>query len=75
VGTLMSFASFFIPGGLLVKGTIYAGSRLLNNHIDSQIKKTLSHTIAKNIEIMLLIAGINLTIILLSRYLITGVFI
>lgn len=71
VTKIVNVFSIFVPGGIWVKGAVFVGSKWLNNHVDNKIKNTLSSTIMKNIEAMLLIALLNLTIILMATYLIT----
>lgn len=72
ITTVVSVVSFFVPGGWLVKGTIFGASRFMNNHVDNQVKNKLSRAIIENIEVMLLIAFVNLSIVLISTYLITN---
>lgn len=69
---VISIASWFAPGGHIVKVGIFAISIWGNRKIDRTIEAKVSMQVIKTIEAMLIIASINLSIILISTYLITG---
>lgn len=61
----------FVPNPL-VKFPAMLISRAAHSYVDKKIEKNVSESIVKNIEIMLVIAITNLSIILIATYLITG---
>ena len=68
----IGFASWFTPWGWTSKIFIFGVSKIAHRYIDNKVEQTLSSKIIKTIEIMLVIATINLSIILISTYLITN---
>ena len=71
VFNVINIGSFFVPGGLMVKFAVFGISFGANMYVNNQIEKTLSKKIIETIEIMLIIVVVNLSIILISTYLIT----
>lgn len=67
----VAIVSSFIPVAIIVKGGISLLSFLGSSKIDNMIAKKVSTEIIKTLEIMLIIAVVNLSIILISTYLIT----
>lgn len=65
-------ASFFIPGGILAKVGFFSVSKGVDAYINSRINSELSDGIAKTVKGMLVVTSINLSIILISTYLILG---
>lgn len=72
VTSLLSFASFLIPGGVVAKGAFWGVTKLFDVYIDNKVKTNLSDKIKENINNMLKIVSINLFIVLGSTYLIRG---
>jgi len=72
IADVVSVASFFVPGGWFVKGALFGASSFANHHIDKKVKSKLSKAIIANIEVMVLIALVNLSIVLIATYLITN---
>jgi len=62
---------FFVPGGIFVRIGVTTLVQGVHMYLDSTIEGKVSEKIIKNIEIMLIIALINLSIILISAYIIT----
>jgi len=63
--------SWFVPGGFLVKLGIFGVSKITSTIIDNKVKKTLKEQTEELIFSMLIISLINLSIIIISTYLIT----
>lgn len=70
--SVLGFASFFVPGGLIVKGLAFGGTRLFDSLIDNGVKTTLSEEIRQSLNSILMIISINLFIVLGTTYLVTG---
>ena len=64
--------SWFIPGGIFAKLGFFAISSAANVFIDNHVENEITRTLIKNITIMVLLAVVNMTIVVISTYLITG---
>lgn len=68
----VSIVSQFTPVSIFAKLGLLGASTLFDNYINNQVSNEVSYTIRKTLKGMILIAFINLIMILISTYLITG---
>jgi hypothetical protein len=68
----ISFISWFTPWGVAGKVTIFAFSSGISYVVGKKVKRKISDTVSDFIESILRIVFLNLTIIILAVYLITG---
>jgi Na+-transporting NADH:ubiquinone oxidoreductase subunit NqrB len=67
----IDFASWFVPGGFIAKGAILTATYVADYCINNEIEEQLTTKIIQNIEAMIIIVAANLSIVVVSTYLIT----